>query len=179
MLTGCLWSWLAALAVTLPAPAYALSPDTHPTYPRRKPAPADLDIACRTVWGEARGDVWLSKLGVAYVLVNRANIAKAYRDRTGKDHALFGDGTLAGAALVPFQFSVWLKADPNFKRLARASQQPGWEECVDAVMTAVSGRQRDPTGSATHYTAKNSRPAWARGQPSVVLGQHRFYRLVD
>lgn len=114
---------------------------------------------------------------MAYVIVNRARIAKAYHDKTGDNHALFGDGTLAGACLAPWQFSVWMKSDPNHRLLARASKMPGWEECVDAVMTAVSGREKDPANGATHYTAKSARPAWARGRASIVIGGHRFYRF--
>jgi N-acetylmuramoyl-L-alanine amidase len=179
MLSGCLWSWLAALTLTLPAPVRALAAEDPPTYPRRKPAPADLDIACRTVFGEARGESWRGKLAVAYVIVNRANIAKAYRERSGKEHAMFGDGTLAGACMMPWQFSVWSRTDPNFQRLSRASTQPGWDECVDAVLTAVSGREKDPSNGATHYHSRSARPVWSRGKASVVIGNHRFLRLMD
>jgi N-acetylmuramoyl-L-alanine amidase len=169
---GIIGSWLAA--VISPASTSA----TPITY-RAKPSPADIDIAARTVFGEARGEIWASKLGVSYTIVNRANIAGLYRLKSGHDHALFGDGTLAGACMVPNQFSVWRKSDPNYKRLAHAAKQPGWEECVDAVMTAVRGREKDPTSGSTHYTAKSARPVWARGRASIVLGNHKFYRLVD
>lgn len=175
MLEASWWSWLAALTLTLPAPVFAISPDT----PRARPSPADIDIASRTVFGEARGEVWLGKLAVAFVIKNRADRAKAHRRKTGRNHTRFGDGTLAGTCMAPWQFSAWSKSDPNYKRLAGASKSPGWEECVDAVMTAVSGREKDPTNGATHYTVKGLRPVWARGRASIVIGGHRFYRLVD
>ena len=50
----------------------------------------DVVIAGKTVYGEARGELWEGKLAVAYALVNR------WRTTTGQFHR---DDTLATACL--------------------------------------------------------------------------------
>ena len=50
---------------------------------------------------------------------------------------------------------------------------------ASGVMTAVGGREKDPTGGATHYCTKNSRPAWSHGRKAIVIGNQKFYRIDD
>ena len=141
----------------------------------------DIDTAARVVWGEARGEPWRGKVAVMWVLVNRADHARSYMKRTNsKQHALYGNGTLASAARMPFQFSIYNKGDPNRKKLATAHRTAPWPECLAAVHAVLDGLEADPTAGASHYCDARSRPAWARNQtPTTQIGRHRFYLLVN
>lgn len=137
----------------------------------------DLDIAAGTVWGEARGKPPTDDIAVAHVIVNRARLAAAYVARKGRPHPLFGDGTLAGACLAPWQFSCWNANDPNRAKMAALS------DVTLAPFKALVQRaliEPDPTRGATHYHADYVSPAWAAGkEPTVTLGPHLFYNDID
>lgn len=149
----------------------------------------DLDIATRTVYGEARSAPVDDDAGVVWVLVNRAREAQAYINRTGKArHPLFGDGTVASAALMPWQFSCWNSNDPNLPKMrALSSTDPSYRACRAVVEAVVSGRVLDPTRGSKHYLTTvllrqiNASPKahWAKGLTSaVVLGPHAFFNNV-
>ena len=72
-----------------------------------------VSLLALTLWGEARGEPVLGKRAVAWVVRNRMSIAEAWLERKGRQHPLFGDGTVAGVVLRPYQFSCWLKGDPT------------------------------------------------------------------
>jgi len=146
----------------------------------------DLDVLARTVYGEARGESDLGRLAVAYVPVNRALIAAAFVASHGRHHPLYGDGTVASACLMPWQFSCWNLNDPNRAKLL--ALDPNGEEaapCRAMAQAALDRTAPDPSNGATHYhTAMAPRdgmdwpPDWATGQtPTATIGSHCFYRL--
>ena len=147
----------------------------------RRASAVDIDTVARTVWGEARGEDWRGKVAVVWVLMNRAAHARAYMIRyKAKRHALYGDGTLASAATMPWQFSVWNARDPNRKKLKTAHKTKPWAECLAAVHAVLDGLETDQTGGATHYCHTKSRPLWAKGvTPTTFVGNHKFYLLVN
>lgn len=167
-------AWLAGAAVLAFAAPSLADPKVWP-----KATAHDIDIVTRTVWGEARGEPYRGKVAVAWVLMNRAAAARAYMVRYGaKRHALYGDGTLASAALQPWQFSVWNRRDPNRRKLATAHRTASWPECLAAVKAVIDGLEPDPVGRSTHYIPAHARPAWAKGlTPITKVGRHTFYRL--
>lgn len=130
---------------------------------------ADLEIAARTVWGEARGESQQGREAVAWVLRNRVEAT------TGQFRE---DVSPADAALKPWHFSVWNAGDPNrLKMQALALADPVLLACLAAVATAwAADRSADPTGGARHYHAAGITPAWAEGRrPSARIGRHLFY----
>lgn len=123
----------------------------------------DLDIAARTVWGEARGEPQDGRLAVAHVLVNRWRV---------------DDGaTLEAICHKPSQFSCWNKDDPNEPRVRAASwDDPNLRACLRAVLEALDPHSQDLTGGARHYCAIGKTPDWIEGrQPTVTIGRHHFY----
>ncbi len=144
------------------------------------PIERNLDRLARTVWGEARGESDLGRLAVAYVPITRAEIAARFVAATGRQrHPLYGDGTVASACLMPWQFSCWNESDPNLpKLLALDLESEEAQPSVWAAETALAGTVRDPTGGATHYHAKGIMPSWAMGAtPTTIINNHVFYRL--
>lgn len=141
----------------------------------------DLDIMCRTIWAESRGEPEAGKIAVGFVIVERARLARAYMDKTGsRKHALYGDGTIGSACLTPWQFSCWNERDPNLPKLLRAHKDPAWGTCMKAAEIVLLGSRPNNNGHATHYCRVELRPSWARNQtPTTVIGRHKFYRLTD
>lgn len=173
---------LAPLLAGQAAPAADMPPvpGLKPPVPEQPPMAVsgwDMDIAARTVWGEARSKPPTDDIAVAHVIVNRARLAAAWVARKGRPHPLFGDGTLAGACLAPWQFSCWNAADPNRAKMMAlddATLSP-FKTLVEQALT-----EPDPTRGATHYHADYVSPAWAAGkEPTVTLGPHLFYNDID
>lgn len=127
---------------------------------------ADLEIASRTVWAEARGEPYHGKLAVAHVLINRWN-SKAGQFRK--------DDTLASTCLRHLQFSAWTLNDPNFGLLHTVGLADAtYRNCMRAVLEALDGE--DLTRGSTHYHTTAIEPFWVKGHdPVVVIGRHAFY----
>ena len=132
---------------------------------------SERDIVACTLWGEARNQGDEGLRAVACVIANRW-LCK-YRHCTSA-HAV---------CLDPWQFSCWLKNDPNQPRMLAVARQP------DAVFLRAQALadellQRtlaDITRGARHYYAVTMRqaPSWARGKnPCVVIGDHLFFNDV-
>ena len=132
--------------------------------------PADIEIAARTVWGEARSETYQGKLAVAWVIRNR------FDNRHRKEN------TLAGVATEPFQFSCWLDNDPNKVKLEEVSANDReYLLSMRAVLEVLtSSKKEDFTNDATHYHTKGISPVWASGKsPTVRVGNHLFYSNID
>lgn len=133
---------------------------------------ADLEIAARTVWMEARGEGYTSQVSCARVMVNR------YQRSDGqwkKDH------TLGAACLRWMQFSGWNPGDPNReKAMAQDWSSPSMVKALQAVCEALlMAEDDDPTRGATHYKTYAVSPAWAAGKtPCYRDGAHEFYNDV-
>lgn len=138
----------------------------------------DLDALARTIYGEARGESWQGKLGVGWVVRNRATAAT--RLPPGRVHPLFGDGTLRSACQREWQFSCWNRNDPNRAHLlAVGAEVPVFRECLAAAATVALGLVGDLTCGATHYHTHAVSPPWSVGlKPVVTIGRHRFFRDV-
>lgn len=125
----------------------------------------DLDIAARTVWGEARGEPPEGRLGVARVIVNRS---------------CGGTTSLQAVCEKPFQFSCRNKDDPNEPKLRAVTyDDPILRACLSAVLAALDPRSTDPTHGSKHYHVTGAKAWWAaRREPVVTLGGHDFYNDV-
>ncbi|MBL3677452.1 MAG: cell wall hydrolase [Rhodobacteraceae bacterium] len=148
-----------------------------------------------TLYGEARGQLWLGKLAVAYVILTRAQGGP-----TGKvwwwapacevvgDKGMWLARSLGAVCQAPKQFSCWNNGDQNRERciaVYRALQlqqsdaldDQAWE-CLDAALTALEGEEDNPVPTATHYFNPSVvQPAWAEKMTPVAnIGAHRFMR---
>lgn len=129
----------------------------------------DIDIAARTVYGEARGEGVSGMIAVAWVIRNRA-----------EKGGWWGD-TIAGVCKHPFQFSCWNPSDPNSKLIeALEVFSPPYRDSVWAVMRALMEKDKgkDPTFGSDHYHTPSVAPKWAAStRPMTVIGNHSFYKL--
>ena len=145
----------------------------------------DRQALAVTVFGEARREPLVGQHAVAWVVRNRLQ----WPQRFG--------ASWKGVCHRPAQFSCWYPwgGASNYAAVMAAAQQvidgpvptPGsaLARALQVAEDVMAGRGDDPTGTADHYFAPISMkppsrvPVWAQGHtPTVVIGAHRFYRLV-
>lgn len=128
----------------------------------------DIWAVAQTIYGEARGEPETGRLGVAWVIVNRA-----------KDDERRWPRTVAGVAKQPYQFSCWNRNDPNSYKILRVDLfDLTFRRCYAISALVLSESVDDPTQGSNHYHAATINPKWAHGiDPTAVLGQHLFYKL--
>lgn len=131
-------------------------------------------LAC-CIFGEARNQSTLGKIGVACVVRNRV--------LTGR----FGHG-YTGVILRPFQFSSFNGNDPNRAKLMEPLKHESaevWASCYTAAYVVHAGSQPDITQGAVFYYSKplKSPPmkkdgtcAWGSVASTVVIGGLSFWR---
>jgi len=146
----------------------------------------DIDTLARTLFGEARGSSSDDRTAVAWVILNRARIARefvAVRSPARTRHPLFGSGTIESACKAPWQFSCWLESDPNRAKLLAADlSDPAYLRCMLHAAAVVLGEQPAPfPPSTTHYFARSMQtpPPWARGlTPVYQTPEHSYFNDV-
>lgn len=130
-----------------------------------------IDIATRTVLGEAAGESPEGKAAVAWSMKNRA-------DRWGMP--------IERVALQPKQYSTWNKGEGGNNLPYRYN--PGdelYDQTRAIVERVMAGEMPDPTGGATHYYSPAGMPGgrepywWndelrKAGGQMVRIGGHRF-----
>jgi len=131
----------------------------------------DVDIVARTIYGEARGELFrhglASLIAVANVVVNR--VAKNFAE------------TVADVCLAPYQFSCWNKSDVNYDKIKNVTTDNCiFRKCVEVAENVLSGKWPDLTDGCDHYHHKAVRPTWAMYlEPKRVFGSHYFYNLKE
>jgi len=135
--------------------------------------PDDLDIAARTIWGEARGEPDAGKIAVMWVIRNRAEVGGWWGD------------TVKDVCLKKWQFSCWNSDDPNRAKIeALSKDSPDYRHCVAIAAQVLVGSHYDITHGATHYHSKDMSisPAWTTGpdgkplEPLANIGNHLFFK---
>ena len=126
----------------------------------------DLWAIYQTVWGEARGENFRGKLGVAHVILNRAK------------HVDQWPNTEFQVVHQPWQFSAWNEGNPNKEAMEELPFDDLNKECMEATLLAVGDPSSDPTGGATHYFASYiDTPSWADNLLETArIGTHIFFR---
>ena len=129
----------------------------------------DLDILARTIYGEARGELYLygitPLLAVANVVVNR------YRKNFGK--------SISEICLAPYQFSCWNKNDVNYKIITQESiDDVVFGKCKEIAEKVLSEKWPDITDGCDHYHARSIKPNWATYlAPKRIFGTQYFYSI--
>ena len=103
--------------------------------------PTERDYYIRTLIGEARGEPFLGKVGVAHVIKNRVNAGG------------YGEG-IQGVVLRPRQFEPWTTRRDEL--MGYDENTPGWKEAAEIVDGVMSGQIPDPTNGATHFANINT-----------------------
>lgn len=137
----------------------------------------DSEAAILTIYGEARGELFIGKQAVAQVIANRA-------DRWHK--------TVKAVCFDKNQFSCLISSDPNYGKLftiardfkTALAQNRLLRECAAAWEGDRSEAARKMDG-ATFYRVPGTVNAWFDGQVekgklvrTCQLGNHEFFREV-
>ena len=148
----------------------------------------DIDVLARTIWAEARGEGVAGQVAVGRCIRNRV---EADLGKDGKPD-WWGEGYVGvctkGAKLksgrVVHQFSCWNEDDPNRQYLTgvKAIPETEYARAREAAVVAMTSKEPDPTGGATHYysTTMASPPKWT-GHPArrtTKIGRHIFFKDV-
>ena len=125
----------------------------------------DLYWLTITVLQEAGGEPPEGKLGVAWVVMNRANRGKI---------------RVPDVVLKPWAFSCWNTTSPT-RKLITTRKDRTWELCEAASRAAYFGTECDPTFGSTHYlnpAVLPKLPPWySRKLVRAVLGAHHFLQV--
>ena len=130
----------------------------------------DILLYSALIWGEARGEPKEGKIAVAWVVRNRFIKGGWY------------GSTLKEVILKPYQFSCFLKSDPNKRKMLNPLAYDSfdiWKECYDIAERVNQGELEDPTNGATHYHSKYMKiyPRWTRKMiKTCEIGSHIFYK---
>ena len=128
---------------------------------------SDDALGTLTVWTEAEGEPYETKLGVAEAIRNRARLR------------VLSDGTIAGTVAKRYQFSAFNDDLADNLRFIRALQlddgNPVVKECARAWAESASSNSVE---GATHFYANTiAPPSWAPTMEFVAqLGRTKFYR---
>lgn len=131
----------------------------------------DVLLAC-CLFGEARGESFDAKVGVACVVRNRVHQNLRY----------MGGASFAGVILQPYQFSSFNFSDPNRGKLLRPlmHESPNiWAECYRAACAVYKGNCPDVTNGALFYFSPpliEAPHAWGKVSLCCKLGSLSFYK---
>lgn len=124
----------------------------------------------RTIWGEARNQSWDGQVAVGWVIRNRSeDTAKRY----GK--------TVSEVCQKPYQFSCWLKGDPNLVQLVTVTPADmSYRTALAVAAYVLSGVGVDPSHGSRFYKVVGTPASWAEGKtPVVTIGSHEFYANIE
>lgn len=129
---------------------------------------SDLEILALTLWGEARGEGTEGMEAVASVIVNRA-----------KSGIKWWGQNVRQICLKPYQFSCWLKSDPNRQKLMGVTtQDPQYSIALGIAAMAIGGTLDDASCHADSYFDRRMSipPKWANGLWTCTeIGHQLFY----
>ena len=133
------------------------------------PHTGDLDALARTLYGEARSELYGGKVAVANVIINRV-----------KARSWYGD-SIRDVCLKPNQFSCWNAGDPNREKVESVTtSDDDFLECLDVATRVLAGAFPDLTFGSRHYHTPGVTPKWSRGNPPIIrIGGHLFFNNVS
>lgn len=126
----------------------------------------DKEILAKTVYLEARGEPTDGWRGVAFVIMNRAKLNKAY----------WGGRLVRDVCLKPYQFECWnpeqnhtIDDSSLYKRIKQITDLIYDKKDLD-----------DPTSGSDHYnnpSIENPPPDWTKNcNKTVKIENHQFYK---
>ncbi|MFA5158717.1 MAG: cell wall hydrolase [Patescibacteria group bacterium] len=136
----------------------------------------DPQLMALTIYGEARGESKDGKIAVGSVILERV------------DHRKWDGDTIQEVCLMPYQFSCYLPADPNYPALKLIAQDwenklrnsPDLASCFWVAHGLIEGQiPREKEIAANHvtqYKVIGCRANWEKSMQKItVIGHHEFY----
>jgi spore germination cell wall hydrolase CwlJ-like protein len=129
----------------------------------------DVNILAKTIYGEARGELY--KCGLASLIA----VANVVMNRKYKNFAK----TVADVCTAPHQFSCWNKDDSNYAQLMSITEDCKiFAKCLEVAENVIAGKWPDLTDGCDHYHERSIKPYWAVYlTPKRIFGSHYFYAL--
>lgn len=129
---------------------------------------SDIELLALCIYAESRGEPYAGKCGVAWVVLNRV-----------KRYPRYGTG-IKGVILRPDQFSCFLEADPNFRKLVELAKTPYLidETYLEIADGCIDEYISSPVQNATHYYSDTMKkpPYWINSMTFITkIGHHSFY----
>jgi len=133
-----------------------------------------LNLMTALIYGEARGENIVGKIGVGWVVKNRAIDTRWPRG-------------IEDVILQPGQFSCFNSGDKNFElvcdtacKASKYLDKLDFRESRWVAFGVLNGWIRDVTGGANHYHELNMEkyPYWSDNKKvTKIIGDHIFYKL--
>lgn len=135
-----------------------------------------IDVLARTIYGEARGELYGGRVAVGCVVRNRVRF-----DLWGDAKPDWWGEGYEGVCWKPSQFSCWNEGDPNHALVRGASaSERNFRECLSIAEDIVMDGIADITFGSTHYHTVEADPIWGIGKtPVVKIGKHFFYNDIE
>lgn len=130
----------------------------------------DLDTLARTIYGEARSELY--KFGLAPLIA----IANVVVNRKNKKFA----NSIHEVCIMPYQFSCWNENDPNKAKIISVTSQNElvFRQCLVVAENVLTEKWPDLTDGCDHYHLCGIKPYWATyKEPKRIFGSHFFYVL--
>jgi len=108
-------------------------------------------LVATAIWGEARGEPFSAKIGVAWVIQNRVNGATRY----GNNHQ--------EVILKPKQFSAFNFRDINRTKMRNPLMYDSfasWKDSWRAASLVLEKKVEDPVNGATHFHSRPKNPPY-------------------
>lgn len=126
----------------------------------------DLYWLALLIFLEARGENFLGKLAIAWVVMTRAEERKQ---------------SVQDVVLAAYQFSAFNTNDPNRLLVDNAPFSDEWRSCLRAAAGAYFALEENPAPRANHYLnpkAVKELPKWYRKDCVVrVIERHEFLKV--
>ncbi|MDR2158238.1 MAG: cell wall hydrolase, partial [Holosporaceae bacterium] len=128
-----------------------------------------LDVLARTIYGEARGELF--KFGLSSLIA----IGNVVANRKNKNFA----PTIGDVCTAPYQFSCWNEKDPNYEKMKNVTKESSiFKICLEVAENILTEKWPDLTDGCDHYHERTVKPSWAsRIAPKRIFGSHYFYEL--
>lgn len=127
---------------------------------------SELDLLTCLIYGEARGESWAGKCGVALTVQTRV-------EHPG--HWNWGENWRE-VILCPKQFSCFDDHNLSDMLKAYAARSVMWAECFSIAEKVYAGTMISYIGSPTHYHAMSVHPSWTSKLTFLSdVGNHKFY----
>ena len=156
--------------------------DPKPDYEALVITESDIDVAARTLYGEARGESRKGQIAVAHNILNRT--ITAVLDGYGTPVQFKSTITATCKSGNGSQYNAWKQGDPNYKKIQALDENSAGDnnalfgELKKLVRDVFAGKIADPTRGADHYHTVSVHPGWASGQAVVYrAGAHKFYDM--
>ena len=135
----------------------------------------DIDILARTIYGEARGELYKANAGLSALVA----VANVINNRVQQQ--LWYGKTITDVCLKPWQFSCWNADDPNLTVIKAVTLNNSvFEKCIDIANATAQGTWPDLTDGSDHYYAiwLPRAPLWSIGKRTrAKIGCHAFFNI--